>query len=254
MLAVFNKSVAMGPEELCSPSSGQDGALSGMDIMNAFVSEESQVMQLHFKGVGGMAYTHHREALLKPRSFAVVDDVFCLFEGNLQNLTSLRHEYGLAQHVATEVTLVIEAYKTLRDRGPLPADQVVSDFEGQFIFILYDATTGNVFVAADNEGKLPLYWGMAADGSLAFSDKAELLKLGCKFSFAPFPSGCYFSSHKGLHSFEHPLKRLKSIPRVDNEGNALGATFKVDLTTQDSAAKEEGMHRVESEANWATSI
>jgi asparagine synthetase B (glutamine-hydrolysing) len=42
---------------------------------------------------------------------------------------------------------VIEAYKTLRDRGPYPADQVVKDLDGSFAFVIYDSTAGSVFAA-----------------------------------------------------------------------------------------------------------
>lgn len=41
----------------------------------------------------------------------------------------------------------------------------------------------------DPHGKVPLYWGIAADGALTFSDDAKLLKQGCGKSFAPFPQG-----------------------------------------------------------------
>jgi hypothetical protein len=34
------------------------------------------------------------------------------------------------------VTNLIEAYITLRDRGPIPASQVVRDLSGKFAFIL----------------------------------------------------------------------------------------------------------------------
>ncbi|MFZ8455712.1 hypothetical protein ACO1M1_14450, partial [Staphylococcus aureus] len=71
-----------------------------------------------------LAYTHDNESALQPRSFAVKDDIFCLFEGALDNLGSLKQQYGLAKS-ANEVVLVIEAYKALRDRAPYPANHVV---------------------------------------------------------------------------------------------------------------------------------
>lgn len=36
---------------------------------------------------------------------------------------------------------------------------------------------------------MPFYWGIAADGTVAFSDDAKLLKQACGKSFAPFPQG-----------------------------------------------------------------
>ncbi|KAH7282889.1 hypothetical protein KP509_35G051600 [Ceratopteris richardii] len=172
-----------------------------------------------------------------------------MFQGTLENLTPLRQEYGLMKNVS-EVMLVIEAYKTLRDRGPFPADKVLSEMNGQFVFILYDANNQTVFVAKDCEGKIPLYWGTAEDKALAFSETPEFLKAGCGKSFAPFPAGCYFSNNMGLRSYEHPLQKLKAVPRVDSQGQALGAGFKVDMNTKD----EDIIHRVGSEANWSQSI
>lgn len=80
------------------------------------------------------------------RSFAVKDDMFCLFEGALHNLGSLKQQYGLAKS-ANEVLLVIEAYKALRDRAPYPANRVVGHLEGNFAFMVFDKSTSTLFVA-----------------------------------------------------------------------------------------------------------
>ncbi|KAH7280499.1 hypothetical protein KP509_37G070600 [Ceratopteris richardii] len=173
-----------------------------------------------------------------------------MFQGTLENLTALRQEYGLTKNV-NEVMLIIQAYKTLRDRGPFPADRVLASLNGRFIFVLYDTNCRTVFVAQDCEGKIPLYWGLTRDDSLAFSDAPEILKASCGKSFAPFPAGCYFSSNMGLKSYEHPLQKLKPVPRVDSHGQALGAAFKVDMAQR---SQEPMMPRVGSEANWAQSI
>lgn len=81
------------------------------------------------------------------RLFAVVDDIFCLFEGHIQNVAHLKQQYGLNK-TANEVIIVIEAYRTLRDRGPYPADQVVRDIQGKFAFVLFDSSSNNAFVAS----------------------------------------------------------------------------------------------------------
>jgi len=252
MLAVFQSSVANGPQELCSPSAKADERKSGLQILEAFVAQTPQALHIMLQDVGGMAYTHHKQALLRPRSMASIDGIFCIFEGTLENLATLRQEYGLGKNV-TEVMLIIEAYRTLRDRGPFPPNKVVADLNGHFVFILYDTTNQNVFVALDNEGKIPFYWGTAADGCLAFSDNPEVLEIGCGRSFAPFPLGCYFSSHMGLQSYEHPLQQLKPVVRVDRDGQRLAAEFEVDMAKKD-LKKQESMHRVGSETNWAESI
>lgn len=80
------------------------------------------------------------------RSFAVKDEIFCLFEGALDNLGSLKQQYGLAKS-ANEVVLVIEAYKALRDRAPYPPSHVVGHLSGNFAFIVFDKSTSTLFVA-----------------------------------------------------------------------------------------------------------
>jgi len=70
-----------------------------------------------------------------------------LFQGHIENVALLKQQYGLNK-TANEVVIVIEAYRTLRDRGPYPADQVVRDIHGKFAFILYDSTSKAVFLAA----------------------------------------------------------------------------------------------------------
>lgn len=82
-----------------------------------------------------------------------MDDIFCLFQGHIENVALLKQQYGLNK-TANEVIIVIEAYRTLRDRGPYPADQVVRDIQGKFAFILYDTTSKVSFVAAVSKSAL----------------------------------------------------------------------------------------------------
>lgn len=88
------------------------------------------------------------------RSLGVVDDIFCMFKGNLENLPQLRQQYGLSKAV-NETSLVIEMYRSLRDRAPYPADQVVKSLHGHFNFLLFDSKTRSVFVAAVRETLKP---------------------------------------------------------------------------------------------------
>lgn len=41
----------------------------------------------------------------------------------------------------------------------------------------------------DQYAKVPLYWGITADGYVAFADDADLLKGACGKSLASFPQG-----------------------------------------------------------------
>jgi Aluminium induced protein len=71
-----------------------------------------------------------------------------MFIGRLDNLNMLIRQYGLSGKSTNEAMLVIEAYRTLRDRGPYPADQVIKDLSGSFAFVLFDASPNDPSVFA----------------------------------------------------------------------------------------------------------
>ncbi|GAV57547.1 DUF3700 domain-containing protein [Cephalotus follicularis] len=247
MLAVFDKSVAKSPEALQSPQSESVSALKDGFLANHFGSMHPSSVTVNLGSSGLIAYSLDKQNPFLPRLFAVVDDIFCLFQGNIQNVALLKQQYGLSK-TANEVIIIIEAYRTLRDRGPYPADQVVRDIQGKYAFILYDSSSKATFLAADADGSVPFFWGTDSEGHLVLSDDAEVVKKGCGKSFAPFPKGCFFTSSGGLRSYEHPMNELKPVPRVDSSGEVCGATFKVDSETK----KETGMPRVGSAANWSS--
>jgi len=229
MLAIFDSTVAYGPEELRSPtgeiSPSPDVKKSSSALLSSFLDAFPQSISVKMDEMATMAFTSNNQSLLRPRSFAVKDDCFCLFEGILENLPSLRQQYGLSKSV-NEVLLVIEAYKAFRDRAPYTAGQMVGHLEGQYAFVIFDSCTRTVFTATDSYGKVPFYWGITADGRLAFSDDAELLKSACGKSLALFPHGCLYSSNLGLRSYEFPKNKVMGIPIMD--GEMCGTAFKVE--------------------------
>lgn len=54
--------------------------------------------------------------------------------------------------------IVVEAYKVLRDRAPYPPDQIIKDLEGKFAFIIFDATSGRLFLARVSSSLPALCW------------------------------------------------------------------------------------------------
>ncbi|KAG6428025.1 hypothetical protein SASPL_112273 [Salvia splendens] len=266
MLAVFNKSVAKSPDALQqAPENGAVSALKDGFLAAQFSSTHPGSFLINLASSGVIAYSSARQNPLLPRYwykinderiscyglcssrlFAVVDDMFCLFEGHIENIAVLKQQYGLNK-TANEVSIVIEAYRTLRDRGPYPAEHVVRGIEGRFAFVLFDATSQSTFIAADVDGSVPFFWGTDAEGHLVVSTDTEIVKQGCGKSFSPFPKGCFFTSSGGLRSYEH-LNELKAVPRVNSSGEVCGMTFKVD---EGSRKEKSTMPRVGSDANWS---
>jgi len=249
MLAIFHKAFAHPPEELNSPASynGSKKPKLPEETLKEFLSHHPHnTFSMGFGDAAVLAYVKEDQPFsLKKRLFCGFDDIYCLFLGSLNNMCMLNKQYGLTK-CTTEAMFVIEAYRTLRDRGPYPADQVVKDLEGSFAFVVYDSKAGNVFTALGSDGGVQLYWGIAADGSVVISDELDVIKEGCAKSFAPFPKGCFFHSEAGLMSFEHPMNKMKAMPRVDSEGAMCGANFNVDKYTRVNS-----IPRVGSEAKWS---
>ncbi|KAJ4975255.1 hypothetical protein NE237_000361 [Protea cynaroides] len=250
MLAIFNKTVAHPPQELSSPVSSMRSAKKPNlpeEILKDFLnSNPDNSFSMSFPNAAVLAYVRPQRinSLQDQRLFCGYDEIYCVFLGSLNNLCNLIRQYGLSKNT-DEAMLVIEAYRTLRDRGPYPADQVIKELDGSFAFVLYDSKDGTVFAALDSDGGMKLHWGVTEDGSVVISDDLEMIKTSCGKSFAPFPTGCMFHSEGGLMSFEHPMNKVKAMPRVDSEGVMCGANFKVDVLSRINT-----MPRVGSEANW----
>ncbi|XP_039034583.1 stem-specific protein TSJT1-like isoform X2 [Hibiscus syriacus] len=249
MLTIFNKELMNPPKELHSPASlsSSNKPKSPEEIIKDFLaSNHSNAFSIGFGSSACIAYAPLENRYSNyQRLFCGVDEIYCIFLGGLNNLNSLLRQYGLSKG-SNEAIFIIEAYRTLRDRGPYPADQVLKDLEGSYGFVVYDSKAGSVFAALGSDERVKLHWGVAADGSVVVSDSLKLIKQSCAKSFAPFPAGCMFHSEQGLMSFEHPRSKMKAMPRIDSEGVMCGADFKADVQSRIG-----GMPRVGSEANWA---
>lgn len=244
MLAVFSHAVAKAPEALNNPAERDSAAVKDGSLFKHFNSVNPGSVSMNLGPNAFIAYSSYKQNPLLPRLFSALDGIFCLFQGHIENIATLKQQYGLTK-TADEVSIVIEAYRILRDRGLYPADQVVRDFKGKFIFVLYDSTLNSAFAAGDADGSVPFFWGVASNNDLVFSDDETTVKKACGRSFAKFPTGCLFSSSGGLRSFEFAQKELKPTPWVDSSGQVCGSTFKID----EEFRNEPGMLRVGSSKN-----
>lgn len=252
MLTIVHPTVASPPEQITVSRSNVGGRSDTASLLKAYKDSHPGAITVEFGERCAMAYSHDQQELLRPRTLAVVDDIFCMFVGALENLAQLRQQYGINKSV-TEVTLLIEIYRALRDRSPYPSDHVMRGLSGSYAFVLFDNKAQSIFVAVDAQGKIPFYWGTVSDSSLAFSDDHKLMKEICGTSFSVFPQGCFFSSAGGLQSYEHPLSPVTAVPRVNSQGQVCGATFKVEPSKKQTL-RTNTFPRVGSESWGAPSV
>ncbi|KAJ0981513.1 hypothetical protein J5N97_009772 [Dioscorea zingiberensis] len=227
MLGVFSGEVVEAPEELVLAGSRTPSPKTRAgELVDRFIRKTEGAVSVRLGSLAQLAYSHSQQSPLRPRLFGVKEEIFCLFEGNLDNLGRLRQHHGLSKN-ANEVVLVMEAYKALRDRAPYRPSTMLAHLSGSFAFLIFDLATSTLLVARDPDGKVPLFWGITADGYVAFSDDVDLLKGSCGKSLAPFPQGCFYSnSLGGLKSYENPKNKITAIPEKEEE--VCGATFKVE--------------------------
>ncbi|PSR98574.1 Stem-specific protein [Actinidia chinensis var. chinensis] len=257
MLAIFQKGLADPPKELNSPAPMQEANPLKKPKLPQEILKDFLSFHNHNHNSFSIGFANNALLAFAPsdrsshsihqsrRLFCGADGIYCMFLGSLSNLCALNKQYGLSKG-PNEAMFVIEAYRTLRDRGPYPAHQVLKELEGSFGFVVYDTKAASVFVALGADEVVKLFWGIGADGSVVIADNLEVIKASCAKSFAPFPTGCMYYNEKGLMSYEHPMNKMKAMPRIDSEGTMCGATFKVDVYSRIST-----MPRVGSEANWA---
>lgn len=68
MLAVVHKSVAKAPAELVAPDGGSpDSRCHGSEILAAYKKSYPDAMAMHFDRDSFMAFSHSKQALLRPR-------------------------------------------------------------------------------------------------------------------------------------------------------------------------------------------
>ncbi|KAF5956571.1 hypothetical protein HYC85_003796 [Camellia sinensis] len=119
------------------------------------------------------------------RLFFVMDGIFCLFQGHIENVPHLKQRHRLNK-TAHKVIIVIEAYRTLRDRGPYPANQVVRNLHGQFIYSLRRLFKNHFYSRCktqDADESVPFFWGNDSEGHLVLVDDAETVKKDLPHTF-----------------------------------------------------------------------
>ncbi|KAH1229267.1 Stem-specific protein TSJT1 [Glycine max] len=182
MLGIFKEKLVKAPKELNSPASLNSCTKPkpSHEILKDFMPcNSSNAFSMCFGNDALLAYSPSNKPSIHHSCIANTKEKMChrLFSG-LDNIYCV---YQMEQ--------MRPSYRTLRDRGPYPADQVLKELEGSFGFVIYDNKDGTIFVASGSNGQIGLYWGVAIDSSIVISENMEHIKASCAKSFAPFPSG-----------------------------------------------------------------
>ncbi|KAM0942103.1 putative stem-specific protein TSJT1 [Dioscorea sansibarensis] len=240
MLAVFEQEIAKPPPEF-EIHAGCKVPQSRPEMAELFAREFPGSTFYNFINGNFIALSRDNRdqpTSVHPRYMVVMENMFCVFKGKLDNISELSKYYGLNKH-ANEARLVVEMYKVLRDRAVLyPVDQVIKDLTGAFAFILFDDTTCTLFFATDEERKIPLFWGVAEDKSMAISDNSEIVLDICGQATTHFPPGCLYMNNNinnnGLMSFANPMHKVKAEVGKDSNGDPFSVFFYVDLSDHSS--------------------
>ncbi|KAH1111914.1 hypothetical protein GYH30_010322 [Glycine max] len=191
MLGIFKEKLVKAPKELNNPASLNSCTKPkpSHEILKDFMAcNSSNAFSMCFGNDALLAYSPSNKPSIHHRLFSGLDNIYCVFLGGLHSLSMVNKQYGLSKGT-NKAMFITEAYQTLRDRGPYPADQVLKELEGSLGFVIYDNKDGTIFVAFGSNGQIGLYWGVVAYSSIVIYENMELIKASCAKSLAPFPTG-----------------------------------------------------------------
>ncbi|KAL5131834.1 hypothetical protein HKD37_12G034636 [Glycine soja] len=190
---------------LCHSLEGNAGALTNFEVLDFLRAKEASKDPT--RGIAKVAQSEYKVYDYLVDSAASVQTR----ESINEFLTSVK------QHDLTKTEVL-----NILNIGPAADFELYPVIYYQTVF---DKSTFTLFVASDQAGKVPLYWGITADGYVAFVDDAALLKGSCGKSLASFPLGCFYSiAVGGLRCYENPKNKIVAIPAKEEE--IRGAFFK----------------------------
>ncbi|KAL3025141.1 hypothetical protein AAZX31_04G164300 [Glycine max] len=228
MLGIFKEKLVKAPKELNNPASLNSCTKPkpSHEILKDFMPcNSSNAFSMCFGNDALLAYSPSNKPSIHHRLFSGLDNIYCVFLGGLHSLSMVNKQYGLSKGT-NKAMFITEAYQTLRDRGPYPADQVLKELEGSLGFVIYDNKDGTIFVAFGSNGQIGLYWGVVAYSSIVIYENMELIKASCAKSLAPFPTVFPFSQKPKAVSESHEDSTNKGFNLFSISltfGNSIGA-------------------------------
>ncbi|CAM8898640.1 unnamed protein product [Rhodiola kirilowii] len=201
MLAIFDKSVAVCPDHLMRPRHSSFSALDNGFLVNHFVSVHPDYVVNEIGASAIFAYSLQESPDCPRFRFGLMDGTFCIYQGSMEAISSLREKYCLNQ-TDDEIDIVIQAYKILQEIGLHTPDHVVSNLIGDFSFVVYASSSKLLLLTSATSGFFPLFWGIDSESSLILSDDPEVVGKANLSMLQPFPLDHIYISCRGLGGLE----------------------------------------------------
>ncbi len=119
----------------------------------------------------GLLLHHHRLAILDiagGRQPMHYEHLTLIFNGEIYNHQEVRKKHGLQCKTNSDTETILQAYAKL-------GAKCLHDFDGMFVFAIYDRKANELFLARDRAGKKPLYY--YSDGKrFVFSSELNALR------------------------------------------------------------------------------
>lgn len=154
--------------------------------------------------------------------------IWLICNGEIFNHKELEEKYTLDTQSQSDCEVILHLYKIL------PFNQLVSELDGEFAFLIYDSITKSIWVTRDRYGVRPLFIGeQKHHGGYGFS--SELKSLKSFVNVHQFTPGNYmkmnlnfmnFDEYKYHSPYEIEIKERNSTNDMDTILSNINITFK----------------------------
>lgn len=149
---------------------------------------------------------HHRLSILdivggkQPMHF---EHLTVIFNGEIYNHQDVRKKYGWTGQTSSDTETILRAYAAL---GP----SCLHEFDGMFVFIIFDRNKNSLFIAKDRAGKKPLYY-YTGKGSFVFASELNALQKQVRPEINPAHIE-QFLRYGAFHGVATPYKDVHELP------------------------------------------
>ena len=149
---------------------------------------------------------HHRLSILDIASGKQpmhLEHLTIIFNGEIYNHQEVRKQYNLSCKTNSDTETILQAYLKL-------GAACLQEFDGMFVFIIYDRKLNSLFIARDRAGKKPLYY-YTVTGQFVAASELNALKNQVKPEINEQHIEQYLR-YGAFHSSTTPYKNVHELP------------------------------------------